>query len=85
MNPSLKDRSRRMGQRVEQRNRKIWSGHPTILEDVTHVLSGIGLALLLYPLLEGKVKPVGWAMILVSTAIHLYADTNKGSRHSKCR
>lgn len=69
-----------MLERLERRNREIWEGHPRMLEDVTHVLGGIGLGLLLYPVLRGRIKVLGYACLLISTALHFYADTVKPAR-----
>lgn len=77
MKTSLRNRPVEMARRIEERNREIWSGQPTMLEDVTHVLGGIGFGLLIHPILKGKVKPVGWALVLLSTAVHFYADASK--------
>jgi hypothetical protein len=72
-------KERPMLERLEERNREVWSGHSTILEDVTHVVGGIGVGMLLYPTLARRAKSLGWAMLLVSTAMHFYADLRKPS------
>jgi hypothetical protein len=66
-----------MLKRIEQRNQEIWKGHSTILSDATHVIGGIGLGLLLYPVLERRAKSLGWMMTLISSAMHFYADLVK--------
>lgn len=63
--------------RLEARNREIWEGHPRMLEDITHVLGGIGLGLLLYPVLRRQSKLLAYSLVLISTGLHLYADTVK--------
>jgi len=79
MKTIFENQPRRIVQRLEQRNREIWRDHSTFLEDITHVVGGVGIGLLLSPVLR-KAKPVGWAMVLASTALHFYADTNKSRR-----
>lgn len=65
---------------LEQRNREIWKGHPTILEDLTHSLGGIGLGLLLYPSTRKPFKAVGYSLVLAATAMHFYADMTRTSK-----
>jgi len=62
---------------VERRNRELWEGHSRVLADATHVLGGLGLGLLLHPTKRGATRPVGWALVLLSTAVHIYADMVK--------
>jgi hypothetical protein len=68
-----------MLERIEQRTREIWEGHPRILEDVTHVIGGIGLGMLLYPVLRHQSKPLAFTLILLSAGLHVYADMVKPS------
>jgi hypothetical protein len=69
-----------MLRRLNQRNEAIWEGHPRVLEDLTHVIGGIGLGLLLYPIVRQRTKLIGYSMLLMSTALHFYADTVKPPR-----
>jgi hypothetical protein len=62
---------------IEQRNQEIWAGHSRMLEDMTHVIGGIGIGILLYPALRCQQKPLGYTLLLISTALHCYADTVK--------
>jgi len=62
---------------IEQRNQEIWEGHSRMLEDVTHVMGGIGIGILLYPALRCQHKPLAYTLLLLSTALHCYADTVK--------
>jgi len=62
---------------LERRNRDIWEGRSHTFEDLTHVIGGAGVGLLLYPALRNRPKAVGWSLILLSTALHLYADIAK--------
>lgn len=71
-----------MLQRLEERNREIWEGHPRMLQDIAHVLGGVGLGLLLYPVLLRASKSIGYTMLLLSTGAHFYADTVKPGRSS---
>lgn len=63
--------------RIEERNRRIWEGYSHTLEDVTHTLGGIGLGLLLHPVARERAKTIGWALAVLSVAIHVYADLVK--------
>jgi hypothetical protein len=79
-----------MLKQMEQRNRELWSGHPTMLEDIAHVAGGIGLGLMFASLLtERQARPTAWMLILASAGIHAYADMVKPSgamsRRSKRR
>lgn len=59
--------------RLEEMNRLIWEGHTRVLEDTTHVIGGIGLGLLAYPLAGERARPLAALMIGLSAALHLYA------------
>jgi hypothetical protein len=74
-----------MFERLERRNREVWEGHSRILEDVTHVIGGIGVGLLLYPILRRQAKPLAWSLLLLSTALHAYADTVEPSGKTRAR
>jgi hypothetical protein len=63
--------------RLEQRNREVWAGHSRTLADLTHVIGGAGIGLLLHPAMRRRSKPVGWSLVLLSTALHFYADVVK--------
>lgn len=70
-----------MLQQLEQRNREVWSGHPTMLEDFAHVIGGFGLGLMFASMVtEKQARPVAWAMILTSAGIHCYADMVKPAK-----
>jgi hypothetical protein len=58
---------------------KSGKGHSRVLEDVTHVIGGIGLGMLLYPALRHRSKALAYILVLLSTALHFYADTVKPS------
>lgn len=68
-----------MLERMERRNRQVWEGHPRSFEDFTHVLGGVGLGLLLYGLVRPSARRLGWLMVGLSAALHVYAATHKPS------
>jgi hypothetical protein len=63
--------------RIGRRNDEVWEGHSRVLEDLTHTLGGAGVGLVLYPAVRRRSKALGWSLILLSTALHLYADVVK--------
>ncbi len=76
-----------MLKRIDKRNQALWRGHSSLLEDATHVLGGVGIGLLLQPAVRGarksgggRTKSVGWSLIAMSTAMHVYADMVKPSK-----
>jgi hypothetical protein len=66
-----------MLKQVEKRNRKVWKGHSAVLQDTTHVIGGAGLGMLLHPSMEKQSKRLAVALLLLSTALHVYADRVK--------
>ena len=70
-----------MLKRLDKRNQALWQGYPSVVEDVTHVVGGIGIGLLLQPALRARTKSIGWSMVALSTAMHIYADLVKPSRN----
>jgi hypothetical protein len=66
-----------MLKRIEQMNRDIWSGHSRLLQDVTHVVGGIGLGMLLSPRSLDQGRPLGMSLVVLSTVLHLYAAVVK--------
>jgi hypothetical protein len=63
--------------RLEKRNRKMWKGHSHMLEDATHVIGGAGLGLLLYPSVRRRSRSLAYGLLVLSTALHVYADRVK--------
>jgi hypothetical protein len=59
-----------MWNKLERRNRELWRGHSHTFQDLTHVIGGAGLGLLLYPPLRKRSKAVGWSLLLISTGLH---------------
>lgn len=66
-----------MLKRLEQRNREIWQGRSDVLQDVTHTIGGVGVGFLLYPVVRGRSKTIGWLLVILSAALHLYADSSE--------
>ncbi len=69
-----------MLKRLDKRNQALWQGYSSLVEDVTHVVGGIGIGLLLQPALRSQTKSIGWSMVGLSTAVHIYADLVKPPR-----
>jgi hypothetical protein len=70
---------------LESKNRELWGGHSSILVDFTHVLGGLGLGMLLHPALGGRSKPLGYLLVILSTALHLHALSQKRSTVQQVR
>ena len=64
-----------MLEQIEKADRQMWEGHSRVLEDVTHMLGGVGLGLLAYSALRKNARPVGYALMGLSVLLHLYALT----------
>jgi hypothetical protein len=58
---------------AERIDRQVWAGHSYVLEDFAHAAGGFGLALLLYPSLRDRTRPLGYALVGLSALLHLYA------------
>jgi hypothetical protein len=69
-----------MRKRIEQINDGVWKGHSRILQDVTHLIGGIGLGMLVSATSTGRGRPLGISLVLLSTALHVYAATVKPRR-----
>ncbi len=69
-----------MLERMERRNRAIWEGHYRVFEDVTHVIGGMGIALILSPLFRRQAKPIGFSLVALSGMLHAYAFMNRSGR-----
>jgi hypothetical protein len=59
--------------RIERRNRLIWGGHPSSLEDAAHAAGGVGLGFLLYSRVRSYARPFGIALLAISFGLHAYA------------
>jgi uncharacterized membrane protein len=66
-----------MLKQIERMNSGVWSGHSRLLQVLTHVIGGIGLGMLMSPRPYGDGKPLGYSLVLLSTALHVYAAAVK--------
>ncbi|MGH2461147.1 MAG: hypothetical protein ACRDIY_20000 [Chloroflexota bacterium] len=62
-----------MLEKIARRDNEIWAGHSRIFEDATHVVGGAGIGLLMCQALSGRSREVGFALIGISAALHVYA------------
>ena len=58
---------------LEEMDRQVWERHSRVLEDVTHVLGGVGLGLLAYSAIARWARPIGAVFVGLSFLLHLYA------------
>ncbi len=58
--------------RLEEMDRQVWEGH-RLLEDITHVLGGAGVGLLIYSSVARWARPIGYILMGMSVLLHLYA------------
>jgi hypothetical protein len=58
---------------VQALNEEVWEGHSHTFEDVTHLLGGVGLGMLLCTALRERRRLTGFALVLLSALLHLYA------------
>jgi hypothetical protein len=61
-----------MLRQLDELDRQVWDGRH-MLEDVTHVLGGIGVGLLVYSRVARWARPLGFALLGLSALLHLYA------------
>ncbi|MCL5959340.1 MAG: hypothetical protein M1358_08480 [Chloroflexi bacterium] len=59
--------------KLEEMDRQVWDAHPRMLEDVTHVLGGAGVGLLVYSAVARWARPIGYTLLGMSFFLHLYA------------
>jgi hypothetical protein len=71
VNPASEDAP--MRKQIEQMNRDVWKGHSRILQEVTHVVGGIGVGMLMSSKSTGQSKPLAYSLVLLATALHVYA------------
>lgn len=57
---------------LEELDRSVWDGRH-VLEDVTHVLGGVGVGLLVYSAVARWARPLGYALMGLSVLLHGYA------------
>ena len=69
-----------MRKRIERLNDDVWKGHSRVLQDVTHVIGGIGLGMLVSAASAGRGRPLGLSLVVLSTVLHVYAATVKPAR-----
>ena len=62
-----------MIEQVESAERSLWEGHTHVLEDVTHMVGGVGLGLLLYSSVPRDARNIGFVLVAASLLMHLYA------------
>jgi hypothetical protein len=66
-----------MFERLQEMNNRVWEGHSRTFEDMTHAIGGAGLGLLLCSALSDRGRPIGFALIGLSAALHAYAYLSK--------
>jgi hypothetical protein len=69
--------------RLESLDDQIWNGHSRVFEDVTHVVGGLGIGLLVGAPPSTAKRPLGFALLVVSTILHLYALATAQQRRSR--
>lgn len=57
---------------LDQLKHRVWDDRHTF-EDSAHVLGGIGVGLLIYPSVHRSARTLGWALVGLSSLMHLYA------------
>jgi hypothetical protein len=68
-----------MLERIEERNRAVWAGHPRTLEDATHTIGGMGIGFLLCSAVGDRGRPLGIALVVASVLLHVYAYTTSSA------
>ena len=56
----------------EELNRRVW-GDQITLATTAHVVGGIGIGLLAFPMVRERARPLGYALLGISLLMHLYA------------